>query len=111
MRATLVALATFAPSALGAVPADRVTNLPGFGAPLSDLFSGYLTAAPNQRLHYVFSAAISVDPSTAPVVVWRCVFAKRARCITAAARILTFSSFPQTSSSPFLTCAATAVRL
>jgi hypothetical protein len=79
--ATLVALATFAPSALADVPADRVANLPGFGAPLSALYSGYLVAAPNQRLHYVFSAAISVDPSTAPVVVWRCVFVKRAETL------------------------------
>lgn len=66
-----------APFALADVPNDRVTSLPGFGTPLSALYSGYLVAAPNQRLHYVFSAAINADPSTAPLVIWRCVAEKK----------------------------------
>ena len=62
--ALLVALASAAPAA------DLVADLPGFGAPLSKLYSGYLAAGPGQRLHYVYSEALSVDPASAPVVLW-----------------------------------------
>jgi hypothetical protein len=70
MRCSFVLAACAVTPTLAAVPADQVTNLPGFGAPLSPLYSGYLVAAADQRLHYVFSAAISADPSTAPLALW-----------------------------------------
>ena len=64
------ALLALAPLARAAPAADRVATLPGFGTPLSPLYSGYVTAAPGQSLHYVYSDAIGVDPATAPVVFW-----------------------------------------
>ena len=64
------ALLALARVARAAVPADLVTNLPGFGAPLSKLYSGYVAAGANQFLHYVYSEAISADPSTAPLALW-----------------------------------------
>jgi len=62
--ATLAALAGVAAAA---VPADKVTNLPTFGAPLSDTYSGYLTAGTGKHLHYFFTAALE-SPASAPVV-------------------------------------------
>ena len=65
--------ATFAAlcgAARAAPAADAVPTLPGFGVPLSPLFSGYVTAGTGQQLHYVYSDAIGADPSTAPLVVW-----------------------------------------
>ena len=66
-RSTLVALAAGYASA--AVPADLVTDLPGFGAPLSKLYSGYLKAGTGKYLHYVYSESLRT-PSTDPVVIW-----------------------------------------
>ena len=68
--ASVLAAALAARRATAAPAADRVASLPGFGAPLSPLYSGYLAAGPGQRLHYVYSAAIGVDPATAPLVLW-----------------------------------------
>jgi hypothetical protein len=71
IRAARVAAAAAALSAAVAAPAaDRVANLPGFGAPLSALYSGYLDAGPGQHLHYIYSAPIAADPATAPLVLW-----------------------------------------
>jgi carboxypeptidase C (cathepsin A) len=66
-RSTFVALAAGYASA--AVPADLVTDLPGFGAPLSKLYSGYLNAGKGKYLHYVYSESLRT-PSTDPVVIW-----------------------------------------
>lgn len=69
--ALLLACALAAPRRAAAAPAaDRVASLPGFGAPLSPFYSGYLAAGPGQRLHYVYSAAIGADPASAPLVLW-----------------------------------------
>ena len=68
--AAAVLAAAAARSAAAAPAADRVLSLPGFGAPLSPLYSGYLAAGPGQRLHYVYSAAINADPASAPLVLW-----------------------------------------
>ena len=49
--ALLLACALAAPRRAAAAPAaDRVASLPGFGAPLSPFYSGYLAAGPGQRL-------------------------------------------------------------
>ena len=61
--------ALVAGAALAAVPADKVTNLPTFGAPLSDTYSGYLDAGKGKHLHYLFTASLNA-PSTDPVVLW-----------------------------------------
>ena len=42
---------------LAAVPADRVTTLPGFGTPVTALYSGYLDAGNGKHHHYVYSEA------------------------------------------------------
>jgi hypothetical protein len=53
-----------------AAPAgDIVTTIPGFGAPVSPVYSGYLPAGANQQLHYVYTSSL-VKPSTDPVVLW-----------------------------------------
>ena len=70
LAARLISAAALAAAALAAPAADRVTNLPGFGAPLSAFYSGYLDAGPGQHLHYIYSAPIAADPATAPVVLW-----------------------------------------
>jgi len=57
-------------AALAAPAADLVSNLPGFGAPLSPFYSGYLNAGPGQRLHYIYSAALAADAATTPLVLW-----------------------------------------
>lgn len=55
---------------LGARPQDEVLGLPDCGQQLpTPWYSGYLTASPSKRLHYVFVASLS-DPDTDPVVVW-----------------------------------------
>ena len=66
-RSSLFALAAGYASA--AFPADLVTNLPGFGAPLSKLYSGYLNAGTGKYLHYVYSESLN-NPSTDPLVIW-----------------------------------------
>lgn len=63
------AIAAVAATASAAVPADLVTNLPGFGTPLSSLYSGYLSAGTGKHAHYVYSASLN-NPKTDPVVVW-----------------------------------------
>lgn len=54
----------------GAPAGDLVSSLPGLDALKSRLFSGYLNAGPGQKLHYVYSEAISADPATAPLTAW-----------------------------------------
>ena len=46
---------------LSAPIGDLVQNLPGFGAPLAPLYSGYLSAGDGQQLHYVYSAPINAN--------------------------------------------------
>jgi hypothetical protein len=52
-----------------AVPADKVTNLPGFGEPMTDTYSGYLDIGGGKHLHYMFFASQN-NPATDPVVAW-----------------------------------------
>lgn len=55
--------------ASAAIAADQVTNLPGFGTPVSDMYSGYLSIPGGKHLHYVFTASLN-SPATAPVLLW-----------------------------------------
>ena len=57
-------------SCLAAPINDLVTNLPGFGVPLAPLYSGYLTAGTGQYLHYVYTAPINANVSSAPLVIF-----------------------------------------
>ena len=58
------------PSQPPQVPADLVANLPGFGAPLSPLYSGYLSAGAGKHHHYVFSQSLSATAATDDLVIW-----------------------------------------
>lgn len=68
----LLTVALLAAVAHAAVPGDLVTSLPGFGAPPTAWYSGYLsfTGVNNARLHmhYVFQS--SPNAATDPVTVW-----------------------------------------
>ena len=60
---------------LAAVPADEITQLPGWeGALPSKQYSGYLTFGPNNRkhIHYWYVESTGKDPaaSTTPTVLW-----------------------------------------
>jgi carboxypeptidase C (cathepsin A) len=57
------------PAALAAVPADAVANIPGFGAPLSKLYSGYLAGGTGKHAHYMFSESLR-HPASDDLVVW-----------------------------------------
>ena len=46
-----------------------MTNLPGFGAPLTDMYSGYLDISGGKHLHYIVYASQG-NPATDPVVAW-----------------------------------------
>ena len=46
-----------------APPAPRKTQLPGFGAPLTDSYSGYLDIGNGKHLHYMFFASQN-NPAT-----------------------------------------------
>ena len=50
MSRLFASAALVAGAALAAVPADKVTDLPTFGAPLSDTYSGYLDAGKGKHL-------------------------------------------------------------
>jgi hypothetical protein len=66
-------LAAVAVSAVVAAPAaDKVTSLPGFGAPLTDAYSGYLTIPGGKHIHYLFYASQKA-PATDPLIIWSCV--------------------------------------
>ena len=67
--ARLLCLATLG-GARGAPAGDLVAALPGLAALSSTLYSGYLNAGLGQHLHYVYSEAIAVDPTTAKLVLW-----------------------------------------
>lgn len=57
-------------AALAAPAADRVSSLPGFGAPPTPHFSGFLNASaaePGTFLHYWFAAASGDDWAARPV--------------------------------------------
>ena len=95
MSAKLAVAALAAAVARAAVPADLVTNLPGFGAPLSkvslratprtrrspqfefaptplrtpQLYSGYVSAGTNKAHHYVYSESLR-DPVNDDLVIW-----------------------------------------
>ena len=61
--------AALAGAALAAVPADRVATLPGFGTPLTALYSGYLDAGAGKHHHYVYSESRN-NPATDDLVIW-----------------------------------------
>ena len=64
-----VVLATLVAAALGAIPADEITALPGWSAALpSKQYSGYLSFG-TKHLHYWFVESQG-NPATDPVVVW-----------------------------------------
>lgn len=67
MSAILISLA------LGAIPGDRVTSLPGFGTPPTAHYSGYLPVGKYSgvggMLHYWLQLSEN-DPATDPVVLW-----------------------------------------
>ena len=69
MRSLVAASLAGAALVSAAVPADKVTNLPTFGAPLSDTYSGYLDAGKGKHLHYFFTASLNA-PATDPLVLW-----------------------------------------
>jgi hypothetical protein len=64
----LLALAGLA-TVMAMRPQDLVLALPECNALPSAWFSGYLTASPTKRLHYVFVTSLD-DPQHDPVVVW-----------------------------------------
>ena len=68
-----VACGLLAGGALAAPAADLVTSLPGWGAPLTTTYSGYLdiqSPAGPKHLHYLlYTAQGQVTPST-PLTVW-----------------------------------------
>jgi carboxypeptidase C (cathepsin A) len=66
---TLAAAACAVALTSAAVPADKVTTIPGFGTPISDMYSGYLSANANKQAHYVFTNSLAT-PTTDPVVAW-----------------------------------------
>lgn len=69
MMKSLAVLAASLALASAAVPADQVTNIPGYGAPLSNLYSGYVNAGTGKHHHYVYSESLN-NPKTDPVVLW-----------------------------------------
>lgn len=56
-------------AAEAAIAKDKVINLPGFGVPMTDTYSGYLDIGDGKHLHYLFYASQGT-PSTDPVVAW-----------------------------------------
>jgi cathepsin A (carboxypeptidase C) len=67
---SFVFIAFFLSSFAAAAPAtDAVTSLPGFGAPLTPAYSGYLDIPGGKHLHY-FLYTSQQSPSTDPVVFW-----------------------------------------
>lgn len=46
-----------------------MTNIPGFGAPLTATYSGYLSAGAGKHLHYLMYSSQG-SPSSDPVVLW-----------------------------------------
>ena len=66
--------------AAAAVPADSITSLPGFGAPVSALYSGYLSGGAGKTTHYVYSESQRA-PSTDPLVLW-CVRLSALLCVS-----------------------------
>ena len=63
------ALLAAVPTALAAVPADLVTNLPGYGPPPTKTYSGYLDLAGGKHLHYYLALSQS-NASRIPLAIW-----------------------------------------
>jgi len=58
---------------LAAPTEDRVASLPGFGAPVAPLYSGYLSASPSQHVHYLLEESESEDGAGGqrdPLILW-----------------------------------------
>jgi hypothetical protein len=51
-----------------AVPGDLVASLPGFGAPPTPWYSGYLHIPGGKHLHYIL--IMSPNPTTDPLTAW-----------------------------------------
>lgn len=49
--------------------ASQVTTIPGFGTPVSNMYSGYLAAGKGKMAHYVFSESFS-KPATDDLIIW-----------------------------------------
>jgi hypothetical protein len=67
MSFSKITVATAVATAMAAVPADKVSTIPGFGTPVSNMYSGYLTAGVNKQHHYVYTESLSA-PATDPLV-------------------------------------------
>lgn len=52
-----------------AVVNDAVGNLPGFGTPLSKMYSGYLNGGTGKKAHYIYTESL-LKPATDPLVLW-----------------------------------------
>ena len=46
----------------------QITSLPGFGAPLTDAYSGYLSIPGGKHIHYLFYAS-QRTPTSDPLVI------------------------------------------
>ena len=56
--------------AWAAVPEDLVTSLPGWEGDIPfNMYSGFLTASPTKKLHYIFVESQG-DPATDPIALW-----------------------------------------
>jgi carboxypeptidase C (cathepsin A) len=62
------ALLSFVAASHAAVAADLVPTLPGYGAPPTPWYSGYLHIPGGKHLHYIFISGPS--PATQPVTAW-----------------------------------------
>ena len=59
-------------AAHAAVPGDLITSLPGYGAPPTPWYSGYLSfiGVNGAMLHMHYMLTLSPNPSTDPVTLW-----------------------------------------
>merc|ERR1711934_812086 len=68
MNTMLLCVAILFGAAVGSPSADQVASLPGYGAPPSRHFSGFLSVG-SKNMHYYFVES-ERSPSTDPVVLW-----------------------------------------
>lgn len=64
-----LALAACAAAASAAVAGDLVTSLPGFGAPLTTTYSGYLAIPGGKALHYLLYTS-QTGKASDPLILW-----------------------------------------
>ena len=72
--AAWVAACCFLRGSLAAPTEDLVDALPGFGAPVAPLYSGYLSPAPGQHVHYLLEESESEGKGAGgqrdPLILW-----------------------------------------